>query len=501
MKLVQDKITFIYLLILVSLQVLTSFSMINPIINISISFIIVLLIIKPFTKGVNGIKNLFTSKKITINTNDYKHFIKYILIIFFCWLPFFLIYYPGIFAYDVNGQVGYYTTWQPLFHSLILNTFINTFTNKNIGLALYTILQMLLFASSLAYSVLLAYRLHINKKVRIGMLIYFSLCPIFSILSICTTKDVLFSTFFLYSIIILSYHAIDKIIFKKTRFKVLLVVSLVLVGLLRNNGLYIILIFCILNIVFLKDYKFKKICLYTMFFLTISFLTLLFSLKPLMDHNNEKYSAIYQQMGLIYKTKNLSKSDKVKIEKFIPYTQNYYPYFADTIKNAGKGYLHLKEFLGLSIKLFFKYPLTTINSIVLTNSGYWYIFDYYNTNLYRNGYFLLDFFEGYGPSSQSLFPKIKKILDKVLLKNYYQLFFVTAIIMNISLYFWIVIYLIIESIRYHKTINNNYLLIVLLLLTIFLGPCALVRYLLPCIVSVPALLLFNNYVQIKDRSD
>ena len=155
--------------------------------------------------------------------------------------------------------------------------------------------------------------------------------------------------------------------------------------------------------------------------------------------------------------------------------------------------MHKKDFLSLSLKLFLKYPFTTVKSLFLTNIGYIYIFDRFNTNLYYNGYFLLEFFEGYGPYSDSFFPSIKKVLDKILINNNYQLFIITDIIMNLSLYFWIIIYLLIESIKRHKKINNNYLLIIFLLLTLLLGPCALVRYLLPVIVSIPALILFNNY--------
>lgn len=55
-------------------------------------------------------------------------FLFYSLLIFFCWLPIFLAYYPSVFAYDAEGQLYQviakdYSTHHPLLHTLFLGAF------------------------------------------------------------------------------------------------------------------------------------------------------------------------------------------------------------------------------------------------------------------------------------------------------------------------------------------------------------------------------------------
>ncbi len=86
-----------------------------------------------------------------IHFSDIQYFCIVAVMIFLLWLPVFLAYYPGIFAYDVMDQIpqkaGSYNTHHPLIHTLYLQFFYYyvgkyIFNNYNIGIALASIVQI-----------------------------------------------------------------------------------------------------------------------------------------------------------------------------------------------------------------------------------------------------------------------------------------------------------------------------------------------------------------------
>ena len=82
--------------------------------------------------------------------SDRKVFFSILILLLICWLPYFMAYYPGIFAYDVGNQMrqitsAEYHTKHPLLHTLLIQIFyqfggmMNSYT---FGIACYCIFQM-----------------------------------------------------------------------------------------------------------------------------------------------------------------------------------------------------------------------------------------------------------------------------------------------------------------------------------------------------------------------
>ena len=426
--------------------------------------------------------------KIVYSFDDYKTLIKNIIIVMLLWLPLYIIFYPGIFSYDVHRQIGYYTTWQPLFHSLIINFFYNLFQNRNIGIGIYTFFQMLVFAGSISYELLLLHRMKVKRIIIIMLLLFFSLLPAYSILSISTTKDILFSSFFILLVTSIVYKNLDELNFYKRKIYIIYMISLIMISLLRNNGLYIAILFIFISILIKSNKRIRKINFITLLIITISSLSLLFVLHPMIGHENEKYSAVYQQMGYIYNNSHINNIDKEKIKDYIPDVGGYNYYLADFIKDTGVGYKDRKGFLLLSIKLFTKYPVESIESFLRTNQGYWYLFDTSSTNIYNTGYFFIIFREGLGVSYNKTFKNIRDNILDIIINNRFKYFFPIVVLMNMALYTWIIIFLFGKSFvnNKNKTIEV-FSLIILLYITLLLGPCVLNRYALPSISSIPAL--------------
>lgn len=125
----------------------------------------------------------------------------YSLLIFLCWLPIFLAYYPSVFAYDAEGQLYQviakdYSTHHPLLHTLFLGAFFRlggAIGSYQTGMAVHSVVQMVLMALAFGWALSLLYERGTPRWVRILLLLFYGLFPANSILALSTTKDVLFA--------------------------------------------------------------------------------------------------------------------------------------------------------------------------------------------------------------------------------------------------------------------------------------------------------------------
>lgn len=125
----------------------------------------------------------------------------YSLLIFLCWLPVFLAYYPSVFAYDAEGQLYQviakdYSTHHPLLHTLFLGAFFRlggAVGSYRTGMAVHSAVQMLLMAAAFGRALSWLYERRAPRRIRILLLLFYGLFPANSILALSTTKDVLFA--------------------------------------------------------------------------------------------------------------------------------------------------------------------------------------------------------------------------------------------------------------------------------------------------------------------
>lgn len=125
----------------------------------------------------------------------------YSLLIFLCWMPVFLAYYPSVFAYDAEGQLyqvlaGDYSTHHPLLHTLFLGAFFRlgiAFRSCSAGMAVHSVVQMAFMACAFGWSLSFLYQRRVPGRARIVLLLFFAFFPANSVLALSTTKDVLFA--------------------------------------------------------------------------------------------------------------------------------------------------------------------------------------------------------------------------------------------------------------------------------------------------------------------
>ena len=173
-------------------------------------------------------------------------------LIFIAWLPYFLNYFPGKLTADSMGQVYQslfkiqFTNHHPVLHTLIIAIPMNIgslLKNNNIGVAMYSILQMLALSATFSWAIYYMAKKNVSLKVRIVAFIFYALYPVNGIYSITMWKDIPFAISMTIFTTILAELTINQDEFFKNKKKtVLLVISMILTMLLRNNGLYVVVL-------------------------------------------------------------------------------------------------------------------------------------------------------------------------------------------------------------------------------------------------------------------
>ena len=177
--------------------------------------------------------------------------------ILICYVPMFLITFPGSFAYDVPFQLeqiftGSYSTHHPLLHTLLMGACVklgHVLGNINLGAALYTVIQMTGLAACFALTCASVARQSSERAARFSAA-FFALYPLHMMMSVNATKDVLFSGLFVLTLALLR----EMLTVKKTDKR--LFAGAVFCGagmlLLRNNALYALGVWLVLAVVLLR---------------------------------------------------------------------------------------------------------------------------------------------------------------------------------------------------------------------------------------------------------
>ena len=472
------------------------------IIFIIVLFILYFLILFIYVNYEN-INNFIVNKE-KENINIKKFYIINVLILLFFWGIVFLAYYPGIFSYDVMTQIimsyGGYYTHHPLAHTFFINLFYyigrNVLYNINAGIAIATIVQMIFLAVSITNLHLLLYSIKIKKNIIYLLTLFCALNPIYQMMSISHTKDIIFAGFMINIICAL----LDYILNKKLNNK-FLIFSVVGFILFRNQGIYIVVMFLILCIFNKKMYPVLKNLIIGLFIAVVSLFILKISVNAGEGSKVEMLSVPIQGISRIYNnhTKELDSELKQQIEILFKDVDKYDPFISDPVKKT------MSHDMSLFFKVFkntiFRYPYEYFESFMLLNIGYYYLYDKNIARIYSSeeksnyrsdkGLFITDTKEGFGVKNHSYIEPIEKLYEYLFTENkYYDNIFLKTIVSS-ALYLYILLFsFIIILLKKENSLYYVYFFIILFLITMSFGPCCLVRYAFPYIVvSLPLLII------------
>lgn len=332
-------------------------------------------------------------KNIKLLADSSLSFVVNALLIFMAWIPYFLRYFPGLLTADSCAQVGQaigiaeLSNHHPILHTAIITIFVNLgkniFNNINLGVAFYTIFQMIIMSIIFATVIRYLSKNGAPLAIRIIVLLYYMFYPINALFSITMWKDILFAGIIpIYAITVIELLFNTEEFLKSKKSIIKYIVISILVMFLRNNGMYIIILTIPFIIVTLLKYWKKVIPICFIVILSFSILrTTIFSIFNIKEGSvGEMLSIPLQQIARVkkYHGEELDENTLKRIQNFFKCDdigEKYNPILSDPVKaelnteyfDANKG-----EFIELWIKLLKQYFKDYVESFISNSYGYYY---------------------------------------------------------------------------------------------------------------------------------
>ena len=356
------------------------------------TFILLFIVIKLLYQKIDCIKKEDSFQK-KYFTNNKKSFFLVALLILLAYIPYLIHSFPGNLNYDfivqINQALNYetLTNWHPYIHTLFIGLCLKIgyfFTNSyNVGIFIYTLLQVLLSCFTFSFVIHYMAKKEVKTKFRALTLLLFMFFPIFPLYSVWLTKDIIFSLFMVFITIGIIELCTNKEIIKSKKYIILMTIVFLLTMLSRKNGIYILaLLFPFILLSNRKNWA-RIIIMFLIPILTFVIIDgpVRTSLNIPNGSNAELYSISAQQMARIYKyeSESLTSDQKEKIESYIladNIEELYNPLIADPIKgtlNIEKIDLNKLDLFKLNLDLFLEYPARSIESFLCTTYRFYYL--------------------------------------------------------------------------------------------------------------------------------
>ena len=429
-------------------------------------------------------------------------------IMFLAWIPYWLSIYPGAFSYDAYDEWkmvadGIYTTHHPLIHTLFLGGLTEGFYklsgNYNTGIAVYTVIQMLLLSAAFSYIIERLHRLYPSPVMQIVALVYFSLSPVIGLFSISSTKDPLFCAFeMLFFLFIYEFFSDRDKFLSDNKNLIGMAVFGLLTMMFRKNGVHIallsIFLVLVLSLKYIKKYyKTFLLLLVVMFlpyFLYAGPFTAAFHAEK--GKPQEMLSVPLQQMARVYTyNRDQMSEDEIRLlTEYVPKEnlENYLPTLADRVKSDFNNEYYRQnplQFYRLWLGLGMKNPMTYICSFLINTVDGWYpgaVIDGYRFE--KSSYF--DYRVAEPGSEKILLPALHSKLDWISHDAtaqsgvLFMLLFSPGWYLLCFLCFWMYAFS-----RKKNAFFAAGMVHVFHYLTVLLGPMALVRYELNFFYGIP----------------
>lgn len=443
--------------------------------------------------------------------NTQKTFWISFAVLLVCWLPVLLAYFPGLFGYDVYEQVGQimenqWLTHHPLAHTLLVCGFWaggGALGSYTMGVFSYALTQLLALAAAMAYALSYLAKLHSSKAVRIALTVLFALAPQHPLMGISVTKDIPFAITMLISCVELL-----KLLREPGRifsWKKMIPLASALTGacLFRNNAPMAIAVFAIFALIIIgKGRRVRMISLLCAVLVGQS--TINAGLAAVLDAGkgkvNEMLSVPAQQLSRVYAKYGYDEPVSYEIIEWVPNADLYQASRADFTKmhlnvdHEGE----LTGFIKFWARELFHFPIEYIDAFLLNCKGYWDPNDTSFAAVYgewpdTSVGALITVRYPIRVEYPNLLPPLQKALDFLYFRNEYQSIPGLSALIHPATYSWMLLYAIAWAIWRKKwAALGTSMLMLMYLLTLFLGPCTLVRYcyyLMPCAPVLTATLI------------
>ena len=438
------------------------------------------------------------------------------LFLLLSWLPVLLAVYPGFFVYDAQEewlQVASrnFTTHHPLVHVLLLGGIIcavhKVTDSYNLGIACYMVVQMVIVSGCFTWLHIFMRRRKVARGVRIVSLLYFAFFPVIVMFTLCSAKDTLFTSALLMLMLALLDLGSDREVFfaswKKMAF---FVVSALAMMLFRKNGVYAFAVMAVALLfymnkardgrktggnLYLRKTGMLLVIIFGAYFLINSSLTVILHAKNV--ENQEILTVPIQQLARTYKfnPEVFSPEDVRALHEVLPEEALvlYNPKLSDPVKVHFQNSVYDADkmrYAKLWLKIGLRKPLSYVNAWLMNSYGFWYpdtVIDVYSGNTVftftygDSSYFGYEVEEpGYRDSK---IPWLDRAYRKLSLEISQEKVPIYSMLYSPGGLFWCIAFVFATMLyrrKYH--IVMPYLMVLLVWLTVILGPTYLPRYVL-----------------------
>lgn len=434
-----------------------------------------------------------------------KSWLLCLAVLLVCWGFAFLVAFPGFFSYDATDEYNRFvyndmSTHHPPLHIFLLAGSVDFFHkltgSYNAGVAVYVGGQMLFTALCFTYALVLLRRLGVPGWLRLLSLGFFSLFPTVVMFVLCTTKDSLFSALvFLFFLQLMLIQRDARAFFASPLRTAGLVVVTALMLLLRNNALYALMVLLPFVLLTGAGRRLRTwLCLglaMALFWLVDG--PLYGSLGIRRGEVKEMLSVPMQQLARTYneRPEAFSEADSEILFRYLNEKRigAYAPKLSDQIKYRFNNDAFVEDpgsFFSLWWRIGVKNPGVYINATLYNTVDAWYPdsvvngynFEGYWFDAYSVGgtSYFLDAAEE--PANRaSFFPTLYPPIERFARQLSFQNIPMASMLFSIGFQFWVLLFTMAYLLyrRLHRLLFP-FLYVLLLFLTILLGPIMLVRY-------------------------
>ena len=335
-------------------------------------------------------------------------FVFSIITLSIVYLIYLIAYYPGVVGYDPSYQIkevlgipNFYsesagivgnsllTAYNPILHTLLIGSLFKLgllLGSANIGIFIYTVIQMSFMIFVLSYSIKFLHQEKVPTVILLIILGLYIFIPIFPFYALSAFKDTYFALFMILYIIELC-----KLI--KYDYKKIDIIRLVLISIclffFRHNGILTIILSLPFFLLLKKNRKQVIISIISilLIFTLYNGLIVVFKITP--TSKREVLSIPLQQTARLVKQKEeiITEEDKEIINKIIDYSiikEKYNPSLSDPIKNTFNNqatnddlinYLKVwSKYLVKEPRLHFEATLSNMYGYIYPNAQNWYFY-------------------------------------------------------------------------------------------------------------------------------
>lgn len=311
------------------------------------------------------------------------------------WMPYLLAYYPGVVTEDSLVSLMQAENLSLLYNHIPVayTLLITLFTwigwalgDRNFGVFLFTLVQMILMAGALSYSIYwIRTRISKNKAVTYILLFFYGLNPVIALYSVTMWKDVLFSAWILLFCLFLFDVGISKgAVLEGKKGLIRLGVLFTLAAFGRNNGIYVVILIWTVLLIIYKEIRMKLFAAGGGIILSILLIQRSGYQAMEIDQSGFAESVgipLQQICYTVVQDGTLTEKDEEFLEKVIPIQtikECYSPVSADNIKfnpefDTAFFEAHKAEFIKLYLRMLPPNLPYYVESYLLSTVGFWHI--------------------------------------------------------------------------------------------------------------------------------